>query len=76
MVSPDNLMADATFREEVPNIPVAHFFKIKLRPRPGGRNANRGQQMPGLENIHVGDVDFGSQEVVLGIHHALALGFE
>ena len=26
---------------KVPNVPVAHLFKIKLRARPRGRNANR-----------------------------------
>ena len=61
-------------QRKVPNVPVAHLFEIELRARPGGGNANRRQQVAGLQNVHAGDVDLGTDEIILGIHHALALG--
>ena len=75
MLPPETTIADATFnKRKVPDIPVPHFLKIELRAGPGGRNSNGGQQIAGLQDVQAGDVDFRSNEIILGVHHALTFG--
>ncbi len=59
-------------QREVPHLPVAHLLEVELRPRPRRRNPDRRQQFARLQHRHARDVDAGPDEVVLGVHHALA----
>ena len=75
MLFPDTTMAEATFMSaKVPHVPVAHLLEVELRARPRGRNTNGRQQISGLQDVQAGDVDVGTDEVVLRIDDALTLG--
>ena len=60
-------------QREIPHLPVADLLEIELRARPGGRDADGRQQVAGLQHRHARDVGGGADEIILGVHHPLAL---
>ena len=59
-------------QREVPHLAVADLLEVELRAGPGGRNANRGQQVARLHHRHAGDVDRRPDEELFRRHDALA----
>src|SRR5690606_14180629 len=58
---------------EIPNVAVGDFLEIEPRSGPARRNADRRQQLAGLEYRHPRDVDARADEELLGGHLALSV---
>src|SRR4029077_12694080 len=59
---------------EIPNGAVPNLFEIKLRTGPCRWDSNGSEQIAGLQDGHFRDVDRWTDEIIFGVHHALALG--
>src|SRR5258708_29051950 len=56
---------------EVPDLAVTDFLEVELRARERRRDADRREDVAGLQLRHPHDVDAGADEVVLRSDHAL-----